>query len=231
MFRQLAVPVARSVLTRRMFSQLRLPVAAFAASMSGRTTPMRFVSHAELHDCASSELAEERSRTDKNLPAVPQGWKLTHASGDSFFQMTRQFQDETHDVYCRLQPKDPEVAERANDQVVEHFPFQFYVSKGKQTLEFSLTSVDNELVVDGVATFDDPNLAKDMSAASMSKRDHKYQGPAIHELDSRLVNSIIQYLDQRGVNDEFAQFVAEYSYWMEQTEYEGWLQNVANFAK
>ena len=192
---------------------------------------LRWASHAPLNRAVSRELQDEQSRQDRmEEPAIPQGWTLTHARGTSVFEMKKQFEDEVLEVTCELQVRDPAMAEaRAAEEVKVHFPFTLLVIKGRDALDFTLTSIDNELVLDGVTHHNDVNLARDMSAEGQTKKDKRYQGPDISELDEELAQALIDYLLVRGVNDPFAEFIANYSWWLEQQEYEGWLSAVGKF--
>ncbi len=93
---------------------------------------------------------------------------------------------------------------------------------------FSLAEID--LVLDGVAFHQDAALARDMSPEGIGKKDKQYPGPSVPELNDDLVEAFIEYLEERGVNDSFAEFMELYAFWMEQQEYEAWLSQVAEFA-
>lgn len=186
-----------------------------------------------LADEALRELEEEQQEEKTPRPDIPAGWTLKHKAGESCFTLSKQYNDESLEVYCQLQVADPDIAERrrnGDDSSMEHFPFTLLVTRNGKTLDFSLTHVDGEMVIDGLAHFASPAVASDMSAEGMARKERMYQGPTFAELHDKLVDSVAAFLEERGVDDDLSAFVASYSYWMEQQEYENWLRCVADFA-
>lgn len=179
---------------------------------------------ADLHNCLRRELEEEHSRDDRVAePACPSGWGIRHTAGNSYFTMTRTYNDELIELFCRLQLAPPAVdgADKAPE-----FPFRVVVTRSGKAAEFICGAIENELVLDGVAHYDDPQLAK-----NELERENKYQGPVLHELTDNVLDSFLAYLRERGVDDLLAEFVTEYSFWMEQQEYEAWLAKMADFTE
>ena len=192
------------------------------------TTPMRFAS---LSEEMADELASEEAREDKpTCPEVPENWSVHHKPTDAFFSMTRTYRDEELMIYCQLQVTDPEIAEKGENSE-EHFPFTLLVNRGGKTLDFTLTHIEGELVIDGVSHHDSQQLAADMTAEGLTQKERKYQGPGISELSSEVVAAFADYLTERGVTDEFAVFIADYSYWIEEAHYHKWLKQIQEFTK
>ena len=207
---------------------LRSPHPCFRQVVS---TQQRFVGHSRLNASLKAELQEEMSREDKTAcPEVPPGWTIQHAPGSNFFTMKKTYQDETMEVHCVLPIRDPEILEEKSGNHQEQCPFTLVVSKGGKAVDFTLTAIDGELVLDGIAFYNDAALARDMSPDAMNKKDTRYAGPALPELNEELVESFISYLEERGINDSFAEFIEVYTFWMEQQEYERWLADVAEFS-
>jgi hypothetical protein len=223
-FRATALTGARSVATLVRPAQHKLLASTFL-------TQQRFVANSRLKSSCKAELQEEMTRDDKTVcPQLPAGWTVNHAEGTNFFQVRKTYQDETLEVYCQLTLRDPELVADKSSGNQEHIPFTLVITKGGKALDFTLSAIDGELVLDGIAFLNDPALARDMSAEGMGKKDKKYAGPAVPELNDELVDSFIAYLEERGVDDSFAEFIEAYSFWMEQQEYEAWLGQVADFA-
>ena len=56
-----------------------------------------------------------------------------------------------------------------------------------------------------------------------------YLGPRFDELEDALQDQFHQYLVERGFDEEFGNFVAEYAEWKEQGQYMNWLSQVKQF--
>ena len=226
-----APPLGRRVATAALSVA---PLASRINITALRYQPVRFASEQHnLCDEAKNELAEEEAREDKTAcPPTPAGWTLVRKEGETRFHMKKEHNGEVIECWSQLEVADPELVEkRVNEEsnASEHFPFTILITKNGKTLDFTLTHMDGELVLDGMTYYDDPELARDFSAEGMSRKERFYQGPAIAELSSSLVSGMISFLETRGIDDDFAAFVAQYCYWLEQTEYENWLRKVAQF--
>ncbi|EPY25051.1 p22 protein precursor [Angomonas deanei] len=113
-------------------------------------------------------------------------------------------------------------------------------------LEFGLTSIDMDLVLDSLTLH--PNKAqlevarsswfptmgnkeKPLTTISAKRmRDNFYRGPMISELDEDFSDEIFDYLDERGINNSFANFMMSQAYYLEQEEYLNWLRLLRRFA-
>lgn len=229
MFRRgaLRLSVAASgCLIRRALTAVPAPKATFSTPYQCIATQRRFNSCDALKDAAEAELQEEQSLPDKpQPPAVPHGWTLEQKAGDSFFTMKKSYGDETLELYCEIPTMESEPEGQA-----KHYPFVLRVERKNSALEFTLTSVDAELVIDGVASFKDLALARDRSASGLLSKERKYQGPVMGELNGSIVEGFVTFLEERGVNDDFGAFVAQYAYFKEQNEYENWLKSIIDFS-
>lgn len=103
-------------------------------------------------------------------------------------------------------------------------------------LEVSLTTIDHELILDSIAVHDTAEKlemawrARIHGPELMFKRDRHYRGPYIGELDEEFVDEILNYLDERGINNSFAEFMQAQWHWLEQVEYEEWLRMLMAFS-
>ncbi|EPY29620.1 p22 protein precursor [Strigomonas culicis] len=130
----------------------------------------------------------------------------------------------------------------------EYLNFALFLNKNryeKGGLEFGLTSIDMELIMDSVTVHDTKEkyeAAKQCWYASKEThqlptnlslrryRDRFYRGPMLNELDDDLSDEMIDYLDERGINDAFADFMMSQAYYLEQQEYINWLRLLRRFS-
>lgn len=216
---------------------------------SGSSAPRELRRHPKLHRIATRELKEEYLRDLRPpLPAVPTGWTLTTKEGSNRFDLTKKIEvrdnglEHMH-VTALMEIKQYEHTYRMDTgerEEEEHLIFTLFVEKARWSqgggggLEFSLTSIDHELVLDNLAihdtkaAFDD---AKDMRLATrVEKRDRRYRGPMIGELSEELSDEILDYLDERGIHNGFAEYVMAQAHYLEQMNYEHNLTLMKRFA-
>lgn len=200
-----------------------LAVRSVAAAPLSRS----YASHPLLSNAAARELEEESSRSDKReQPTAPAGWSVSHTPGSAKFRLTRTYQDESLEIRCALPEanvSNPDQGSNNNNKVT------LIVTKGSEAMRFGLSIEDQELVLDTLAHFKDASVPKDDTPAGEDKRVSQYPGPLIHELEGGFVDTMLNYLDERGVNDDLAVFVTEFAFWVEQQEYENWLANISRF--
>lgn len=134
----------------------------------------------------------------------------------------------------------------------EYLNFSLFMRKPrypKGGLEFTLTSIDMELVLDSLVihptneAFETAkacyqrdvslrNSAEGPKSNGEARRIHRsrYGGPMLNELDDDLSDEILDYLDERGVNNAFAEYVLAQAYYYEQEEYLNWLRLLRKFS-
>lgn len=188
-------------------------------------------------------------------PPVPVGWSLEHKQGSNRFDLRKQCDiqgsgPEALHVIAFLEVKQPESTYRMDTgerEEEEHITFSCFLDKARWSrpsgatgvggggLEFTLTSIDHELVLDNLcihsttAAFE---AARTMDERTMQcVRNARYRGPMINELDEELLDEILDYLDERGVNNGFAEYMMAQAHFFEQEEYENWLRLLQEFAK
>lgn len=198
------------------------------------------------------ELTEEQWRPElPPVPRVPRGWSFEHTPGTAFFTLQRTYESigerglttvELLRVRCAIGNKDPEKTYRLDDgerDEPEHFTFTLALSKPRSTsftggVEFTMTVVDSELVFDCAAMHTSKealdNVVDLRDIASVARRNQSYRGPYVRELDEDFVDEMLAYLDERGVNNAFAEFIQQQAHWTEQQEYLHWLKIVRDFA-
>lgn len=212
------------------------------------------VVHSKLSSIVEKEEAEESVRDFlPQKPILPHGWQLFHAPGSSRFDLLklceiRHCGEEQLHIVAFLEQKEYEKTyrmdngEREEQEYVNFHLFLQKVGRMKGGLEFSLTSVDMELAVDNLCIHRSNQkfyLAKDAltnssflrANAALREGENSYRGPMISELDDDLSDEILDYLDERGVNNAFAEYLMCQVSFFEQMEYLGWLNMLKKFSK
>lgn len=192
--------------------------------------------------CLEKERDDEALRLDKHPPKMPMGWTVEHADGTSYFTMRRVWNDELHEIRSVLSQRNPTLDPEC-DLRGEHFPFTFTVEKlgpspreakdgsmcPKKTLDFSLDVVEGECVIDKVRAYDSSWLAKEQSPRGHFERNALFPGPNLDEAEEEVLDGLQLYLAERQVDDQLAEFIGQYSVWIEQLEYERWIKNFQTF--
>jgi complement component 1 Q subcomponent-binding protein, mitochondrial len=221
------------------FAALRVGTAAAplvaAAAVFVQTTPMRWASHSGVSNAAQAELSEEQQRSDRpEQPVPPAGWSVSHVPGSVKIRLTKTFEDEKLEILTRLPVKEAPTGGESSSAATtpnDAGNVVLLVQKGTETMRFGLSIEDQELVLDTVSHFKDGVIPRGETPEAENALEALYPGPEIHELDSHFVDEFLNYLEVRGVDDNLAVFITEYNFWVEQQEYESWLQSVANFTR
>ncbi|KAG5487085.1 hypothetical protein LSCM1_07756 [Leishmania martiniquensis] len=110
-------------------------------------------------------------------------------------------------------------------------PHSFY----HNSIEARCDVVDGELVVDGVVYHGPPPPTSQPSSSPGAPRPRYtnpfggYPGPNLDEAEEEVLDGIHGWLAERGVDDQLGEFVGQYSIWVEQAEYELWLQQLRDY--
>jgi hypothetical protein len=91
--------------------------------------------------------------------------------------------------------------------------------------------IEGELVVDSIRHFDSAAIAVELHNDAQFARDHTYGGPNLDEAEEDLLDGIQAWLAERTIDDRFAEFLLEYSTYIEQLEYERWLGLLKRFVE
>ena len=240
-----AAPVARfACFATSASSSSSLMTSASAAAMS-TATPIaamarRYASSARetLRAQTLSEIQGEETQAAEPEPQVPAGWAVAHDLGTNFFTGKKSFGDESLELYCPLRSPKATAAERdaGREDGGAAQPFSVYIARtGKQTSMFvSRSVVAGELVVEQIRMVDGAlaaSQARDMHRGVGDKIGTAYEGPGIFELEEPFADPLFAFLEERGLSDEFGEFIALYAYHTEQREYVNWLQKLASFTQ
>ncbi|CCW61991.1 unnamed protein product [Phytomonas sp. EM1] len=223
---------------------------------SPRTEPRL---HRKLYHLTLREEKEEKLRDFLPAnPLLPSGWSLRHEPGSNRFDLKKEVEirncgAEVLHIIALMEVKQYEHTFRMDNgerEEQEYLNFTLFLKKKrypKGGLEFGLTSIDMELVLDSLAIHDsDESIENAITAFDLDpttrsspggtnlfkrrKRDSRYRGPMISELDDDLSDEILDYLDERGVNNPFAEYMMSQAHYFEQEEYLNWLHLLRRFA-
>ena len=211
-----------------------------------RSTPLRAPLLARILE---REIAQENRRLDSPVaPVIPSGWRYFHTPGDQFLSLSKRVENERNQleemrIYFPL-PIHHEVltynytdGERMENA---HYTFHLFVVKPQQEAQFSggmefiLTCIDCELILDACVvheTKEELLNATTAAFATETKRDERYRGPSINELDDDLADEMINYLDDRGINNAFAEYITLQGLHAEDMNYKHYLELQYRFAK
>lgn len=238
--RRCCAPTAATAMLAASASALAAPRIGAAAVMAGAVRFNGTASRARLHDQTLSEVQGEETQHTEAEPPVPQGWSVEHELGTNFFTAKRTVGDETLELYCPLRSPKATAAERdaGREDGAAAQPFSVVITRsGKPTAMFCNLSVHSgELVVEQIRMLDGADKLTrtdflDMHRGIGTKLLTQYEGPGIFELEEPFADPLFAFLEDRGLSDDFGEFVALFAYHIEQREYINWLQKMASFTK
>ncbi|KAJ3127964.1 Mitochondrial acidic protein mam33 [Nowakowskiella sp. JEL0407] len=98
-------------------------------------------------------------------------------------------------------------------------------------IEVVATLQDSQIYIDNVSFNSSSSLAVDTTAEADWQRRGKYGGPIFQDLDEDLQDLFQKYIEERGIDENFSNFIPSYLEYKEQKEYVSWLKNVEKFVK
>ncbi|KAG1882545.1 mitochondrial glycoprotein [Suillus subluteus] len=102
-------------------------------------------------------------------------------------------------------------------------------ANGKGSINIDTMCQEGAFIIDNMSYYRDAQLGTELTAEADWKRRGLYIGPQFDTLDVSVQEEIEKWLQERGINENLAMFVPEYSEYKEQKEYVRWLENVKNF--
>ena len=140
-------------------------------------------------------------------------------------------QGNTADGNINVAPEDNVAPADGEGAAGEHsegpaYPASVYVTiskPGQGAMQIVTSAQDGVIVVDHVEYYPKAELAEAGSAESEFARNNVYAGPPFQNLDPELQGMLERYLDERGINEQLANFVPDYIDHKEQREYVRWL--------
>ncbi|RHW71702.1 p22 protein precursor [Trypanosoma brucei equiperdum] len=251
----------KAICEYRLYSQVSPQGYPVTAATPQQIRRVPFYRHRKLYDLTTRELSEEAIRDFlPPKPAVPAGWSMEHKVGSCRFDLTKTMgaddsaREDLH-VVALMEPKKYEQTYRMDNgerNGEEYLVFNLFIKKHQHSggVEFGLTSIDMELVMDSLVVHStDREMDYSIGALGPGKttsvgtsfgqklniecrrcRDYRYRGPMLNELDDDLTDEILDYLDERGVNNGFAEYMMAQAHFLEQEEYLNWLRLLKQFA-
>lgn len=229
-------------------------VARAMATRPDAVVPTKKGKKAGLAAVVEKELAYEAEDkvTSSNLEEIAGSlrvdWEVVDAPGAARFHLTRTVngQEVRVDVDCSPVPvhgdeewNEEQEEEEEEQEGGEQEPevqdgFRVLVTitdaaKGK-VMQVG-TFVKDHLQVEKVAMYKAGEQPSANSIFSGVDETPLYAGPVFEELDTELQDAMYAYLQERGVDDDFAVKIADYCSSKEQVEYVRWLEELSAFAR
>lgn len=146
---------------------------------------------------------EDGALTDEEID-TPEGKQLAEAEAEEGIE-----EESEGSVPCRLNI----VVEKPN----------------KGALNIEAVAQDGSIIVENFYYYKDAKMAHSSSAEAVHGAGDVYPGPPFGSLDEDLQLLMERYLEERGISQPMALFVADYLDVKEQREYEAWLKNIKDF--
>ncbi|OQR99306.1 hypothetical protein ACHHYP_07104 [Achlya hypogyna] len=219
----------------------RLSTRAFARAAA----PMRAFSSADtaLSSLLGRELAEEKANCfvgeelETLREKVLKNFKISDTPGNVGVTLRAKHANETIDINFNVQdvaePEageyDDEEAEEEDaeyegdeeDDVLPNIRFTARIVKNNQALIFDCVA-SSILTIDSVMHLEENADEVDNSV---------YHGPRFIDLENDVQEAFADYLNERHINDDLANFIMEYADLKEQKEYVAFLENVQKFTE
>ncbi|GME73167.1 unnamed protein product [[Candida] boidinii] len=245
---------ARTALRRNIVNNFRISVPTVTKVAQFSTSSVKFNSvTSELNKTLLSELEFEKKDSfglDETFLNYLKDSRFEIVNSDNkvLAELVKKTEDEIIHVYFDVQRvtqasyelKQLEDAE-ANGEDSEFLRDEFannsfadvnvVVEKNGKAVGFDLVMgvSTNQFSVSGIANFDSARLALSDNAEDAAKRDLKYSGPPFGNLAEELQEGISNYLYNKGIDDQLAEFILAYSSVKENDEYINWLEKMSKF--
>ncbi|KAH0826685.1 mitochondrial glycoprotein [Lanmaoa asiatica] len=165
-------------------------------------------------------------------------WTIEDVQGNDEVTLTRKFGNENIRVMFSIadiqnmeeeSEFDQDSEESGEEEHTQSYPIRvsFSVVKDRSTLTRCVKK--GAFLVDNISFYPDAKLGTELTAEADWKRRGLYIGPQFDTLDVAVQEEFEKWLNERGVNENLATFIPEYSEHKEQKEYVRWLDNVKNF--
>eukprot|EP01024_Parvocaulis_polyphysoides_P056874 TRINITY_DN60279_c0_g1_i1.p1 TRINITY_DN60279_c0_g1~~TRINITY_DN60279_c0_g1_i1.p1 ORF type:complete len:254 (+),score=30.50 TRINITY_DN60279_c0_g1_i1:48-764(+) len=178
-----------------------------------------------LVDVLKEELDHEKQTYEKpeNLTGGPPApFILKEQELDTLLTLTRTYNNEEIEINIKVndQPQPEHVEdEEGNTNMQVNVIFTVSVTKGDQSLILDIQITEDQFLVDHVS----------LEPKDGFPSDSYYHGPVFDELDEGLVTGFYDFLEERGVNTDLANYLVSLINDKEQREYQSWLARVKDF--
>jgi len=201
----------------------------------------------------SQKLAEElQYENDANKDATEpdflhtfkaQGiWQVEDSNGSDEVALTRTFGNESIRLMFSIadlqqEQEQEDFEQEESEEEAEPSPSSFPIrcsisvtkSSGSGALTIDAMCQEGTFIVDNISFYNDSKLGTELTAEADWKRRGLYIGPQFDTLDIGVQEEFEKFLQERGVNENLALFIPEYSELKEQKEYTRWLDSVKKF--
>ncbi|KAJ1559537.1 Mitochondrial acidic protein mam33 [Cladochytrium tenue] len=217
------------------------PVArAFSAAAAARSHGK---GDRDLEHKLAEEFKYESTNEDNAEPEVVRDYlakgvfKLETKVGDKEATLTRTFGNEKVSVIFSTDSLSEETAEEGDGEEESGavpIPLTVVVEKRVSgadhgALELSVTLEDGSFFIDAASFFPSSSVAADTTAEGDWQRRGLYGGPVFGELDEGLQDLFHDFLQDRGIDEELAEFLPRYIEFKEASEYTEWLRRVGEW--
>lgn len=178
-----------------------------------------------LSDILAKEFEYEKTnyeQPEELAGGPPAPFTLTETKGDTLMTLAREYKGEQVAVEVMVNDQPEEEAYEAEEGQIEvdvGCAFTASVTRGDQALVFECKSDGTYLQV----------LHVSLEPASGEIDDSAYTGPVYEELDEELQQRLVEYLAERGVNEQLGEYLLRLVHDKEQREYMYWLERMRAF--
>lgn len=173
-----------------------------------------------------NEIQYELGRSPPLQP-VPEfnSFVVDERPGEQWIRLNKKF-GENEEIKVEVTMFDGSVPVKNNgnvtteEDVTLHITFivDIFKGEGSNVLEFVCSAWPNSMEIEKVFTRDHEQMAGS-----------PYMGPGFKELDDELQNSLYEFLEARGVNDDLAVFLHGFMKNKDKTEFIRWMGTVKSF--
>lgn len=166
-------------------------------------------------------------------------WKITEKPMCTSVELTKKygseditilFDKEMEDYPTSESNSNEEEKKEEEEQFPLMLPFTAIISKGdKGALSFDCLYRQTGFTIDSVRFFPNTRVAIENNATADYERRTLYGGPEISSYDEALQEKFFQYLEERGVDEEFAQFCDTFAVLKERRDYSDFLRATGKF--
>ncbi|KIJ14700.1 hypothetical protein PAXINDRAFT_169605 [Paxillus involutus ATCC 200175] len=168
-------------------------------------------------------------------------WTIQDVEGNDEVTLSRKFGNENIRVMFSIadiqnveEPEyEQEEGESEESDPAQSYPirvsFSITKSNAKGSINVDTMCQEGAFVVDNISFYPDAQLGTELTAEADWKRRGLYIGPQFDTLDVTVQEEFEKFLQERGINENLAMLIPEYSEYKEQKEYIRWLENVKNF--
>lgn len=162
-------------------------------------------------------------------------WDVKDLDGEKEITLTRNFENEKITVIVSTDSIVEHFASAEDDESPLTIAATILVEKPETSdagsLEISAAVEEGSFFVEHVSFTSSPKLLHDQTAEGEWQRRGFFGGPSFANLEESVQRDFHDFLADRGINEDFADFLQQYLEFKEQKEYKIWLKNVSKFLK